>query len=132
MRWPWRTGRRALEALAATAPTSTPVVLHHVNPRTGRAPLATMGSAVQWLRPGEVTRSERRTGSAVLHVIEGRGETRIGEVVIPWERGDCFAVPSWQWIEHRNGSATAPACLFELNDEPALTALGLWREETRA
>jgi gentisate 1,2-dioxygenase len=38
-------------------------------------------------------------------------------------------VPPWQEVEHRNRSGTAPACLFHLNDEPALRALGLWHEE---
>ena len=71
----------------------------------------------------------RRTVSAVCHVIEGRGETRVGDTVLTWEAGDCFAVPPWQWIEHRNLTG-APACLFQMNDEPALRALGLWREES--
>jgi gentisate 1,2-dioxygenase len=38
-------------------------------------------------------------------------------------------VPPWHWVEHRNRSSAAPACLFHLNDEPALRALGLWHEE---
>jgi gentisate 1,2-dioxygenase len=89
-----------------------------------------MGSEVQWLRPGERTRAERRTGSGVFHAVEGRGDSRIGETLVAWEEGDCFVAPAWHWIEHANRS-TAPACLFHLTDEPALTALGLWREETR-
>ena len=35
----------------------------------------------------------------------------------------------WHWIEHDNGSAGEPACLFSFDDEPALRALGLWHEE---
>ena len=60
-----------------------------------------MGCEARWLRPGESTRAERRTGSGVFHVIEGRGESRVGDTVLTWEPGDCFAVPPWQWIEHR-------------------------------
>ena len=131
VRWPWRTVRKALAAMAATAPADLPVVLRHVNPRSGTWPLPTMGSEAQWLRPGETTRAERRTGSGVFHVVEGHGESRIGDSDIAWEQGDCFVAPSWHWIEHRNGSASAPACLFHLTDEPVLTALGLWREEVR-
>lgn len=132
VRWPWRTVRAALETMAATAPLATPVILRHVNPRTGGFPLATMGSEAQWLRPGETTRAERRTGSGVFHVVEGRGESRIGEAAVRWERGDSFVAPPWHWIEHRNRSSSAPACLFHLNDEPALRALGLWCEEARS
>ena len=56
VRWPWRTARAALAAMAATAPRRAPVVLRHVNPRTGEYPLQTMGSEARWLRPGEETR----------------------------------------------------------------------------
>jgi gentisate 1,2-dioxygenase len=38
--------------------------------------------------------------------------------------------PLWAALHvHRNHAAAAPACLFHLTDEPALAALGLWREE---
>jgi len=40
-------------------------------------------------------------------------------------------VPPWHWTAHRNRSGQAPACLFHLNDEPALRALGLWQVEGR-
>ena len=132
VRWPWTTVRAALQVMAAGAPRETPVVVRYVNPRSGAFPLATMGCEAQWLRPGERTRAERRTGSGVFHVIEGRGESRVGETAIAWEPGDLFVAPPWHWIEHANRSATAPACLFHLTDEPALRALGLWAEETRA
>ena len=65
-------------------------------------------------------------------MIEGRGESRIGEQTIAWEEGDVLAVPPWHWVEHRNRSTAGPACLFHLGDEPALRALGLWHEEVGA
>jgi gentisate 1,2-dioxygenase len=132
VRWPWRTTRAALAAMAATAPRRAPVVLRHVNPRTGEYPLRTMGSEARWLRPGEETRAERRTGSEVVHVIEGQGESRVGDRTLDWQAGDVFAVPPWHWITHRNRSGQAPACLFHLNDEPVLRALALWHEEAGA
>jgi gentisate 1,2-dioxygenase len=39
-------------------------------------------------------------------------------------------VPPWHWVQHKSRSASAPACLFHFNDEPALRALGLYLEET--
>ena len=87
VRWPWRTVRAALQAMAAETPVDRPVVLRYVNPRTGSFPLRTMGCEAQWLRPGESTSTERRTGSGILHVIEGRGESRIGDETLHWERG---------------------------------------------
>jgi len=129
VRWPWHAVRRALAAMAGSASPGAPVVLRYVNPRTGLPALATMGCEAQWLRPGERTRPERRTASAVLQVIEGAGESRIGGTVLDWAAGDTLVVPPWHWIEHRNLSAGEPACLFQFNDEPVLRALGLWDEE---
>ena len=67
----------------------------------------------------------------MFHVIEGRGESTIGDQSLAWERGDCVVAPPWHWVRHRNLSSSAPACLFQFNDEPALRALGLWQEDTR-
>ena len=131
VRWPWRTTREALAAMAAAAPAGQPVVLRYVNPRTGTFPLRTIGCEAQWLRPGESTSGERRTGSGVFHVIEGEGESRIGDEIFTWAPGDCVVAPPWHWLQHRNLSSSKPACLFHFNDEPALRALGLWQEESR-
>ncbi len=132
VRWPWRTVRAALARMGETAAPGAPVILRYVNPTTGASPLATIGSEAHWLRPGERTRAERRTASGVFHVIEGRGESRVGDTTLTWEPGDCFAAPPWQWVEHRNASPASPATLFHMNDEPAVRALGLWQEETSA
>jgi gentisate 1,2-dioxygenase len=131
VRWPWTSVRRALAGLASTAPAANPVILRYVNPTTGGPPLATMGCEAQWLRPGETTRAERRTASTVCQVIEGRGETRVGDAAFAWEPGDTFVAPPWHWVQHRSLSPAEPACLFQFNDEPVLRALGLWHEETQ-
>jgi len=131
VRWPWSAVRRGLQTMAATAPADRPVVLRYVNPRTGTFPLRTMGCEARWLRPEESTSAERRTSSGVFHVIEGRGESRIGDETFAWEPGDCVVSPPWHWVQHRNLSTSAPACLFQFDDEPALRALGLFLEEAR-
>ena len=129
VRWPWRTVRQSLAAMAATAPAGAPVLLRYVDPTTGRAPLRTMGAEARWLRPGERSARTRRTVSAVFHVIEGRGESTIGDVTLAWQRGDTFVAPPWHWTAHVN-AATEPAYLFSFTDEPAIEALGLYAEET--
>jgi gentisate 1,2-dioxygenase len=106
-------------------------VLRYVNPKTGAPALATMGCECQWLRPGETARPERRTARAVYHVIEGRGESRVGDATLAWEQGDTFVAPPWHFVEHRNLAPSAPACLFQFSDEPVLKALGLWQEESQ-
>jgi gentisate 1,2-dioxygenase len=68
----------------------------------------------------------------VYQVIEGRGESRVGDATFAWEPGDTFVAPPWHAVEHVNLTPTAPACLFQFNDEPAVRALGFWHEEPRA
>jgi gentisate 1,2-dioxygenase len=127
LRWPWRTMRRALATMADAA--AHPVRRAYVMPTTGAAPLPTMGAHAHWLRPAERVRAGRCTAGRVFHVIEGHGCSTIGETTLPWETGDTFVAPPWHWIEHDNGSAAEPACLFSFDDEPALRALGLYVEE---
>ena len=129
VRWPWPTVRSALATLAVATPPDEEVAFRYVNPRTGAPPLATLGAECQWLRPGERARRTRRTTSAVYHAIEGCGTSRVGDTELTWERGDTFVAPPWQWVAHANADPAAPACLFQFNDEPAVRALGLWREE---
>jgi gentisate 1,2-dioxygenase len=132
VRWPWQAVRRALAQMAARAPARQPVAMRYVNPTTGAPPLPTMGCEAQWLRPGEAGARERRTSSAVYHVVEGRGESQVGETVLSWEPGDVFVVPAWHWSAHRNASTGEPACLFQFNDEPVMRALGLFQEERQS
>jgi gentisate 1,2-dioxygenase len=126
-RWPWKTTRRVLEGMAASAPKDRPVRRAYVT-ATGAPPFATMGAEALWLRPHETARLSRSTASRVFHVIEGAGRSRIGDAELGWEPGDTFVAPPWHAIEHEN-PAPAPACLFSFNDEPAVRALGLWQEE---
>src|SRR2546427_351688 len=127
-RWPWRATRRALEGLAASTPKDRPVTRAYVT-LTGAPPVATMGGDAHWLRPGERARAGRSTAGPGFPGMQGRGRSRSGETELAWEPGDTFVAPPWHWIQHDNGSAGQPACLFSFNDEPAVRALGLWQEE---
>ena len=130
LRWPWRTVRRALAAMADGAAAAHAVTLAYTMPTTDAAPLPTMGAAAHWLRPAEHARAGRSTAGRVFHVIEGHGASTVGDTKLTWEVGDTFVAPPWHWIEHENASAGEPACLFSFNDEPALRALGLFAEES--
>ena len=74
LRWPWRTVRQALAALATTAPANTPVVLAYVDPTTGRPP------SVRWARrrsgcvpaSGRVASGARRAPCITSSKVAGR------------------------------------------------------------
>jgi gentisate 1,2-dioxygenase len=48
---------------------------------------------------------------------------------LEWGEKDVFAVPGWATYEHRNASLADDAILFSYSDTPAVTSLGLYREE---
>ena len=120
---------------AAAAGVESPcdgVMLRYVNPHTGGHVMATMGAAMQLLRPGEATRAHRHTGNVVYQVAKGAGHSVIDGERFDWTEKDIFCVPSWSWHEHANASATEDACLFSFNDFPVIEKLALRREERLA
>ena len=131
MYYPWSRTRAALERLA-TGEGGSPydgVIMEYTNPRTGGAAMSTMACFVQLLRPGQHTLAHRHTTSAVYHVVEGRGSTRVGDTVLEWQEKDTFCVPGWAFHEHTNASPTEPSFLFSFTDAPIIKGLQLYREE---
>lgn len=122
---------RSREALAAIARNGAPDACHghklrYVNPATGGAPMPTIGACLQLLPAGFATAPYRGTDGTVFSVVEGEGETIVGDTTIRWKPRDLFVVPAWHRRTHR---ATSEAVLFSFSDRPVQEALGLWREE---
>jgi len=103
--------------------------LEYRNPLTGGPALTTLGTGLQRLRPGGQCLAQRHTGSLLNYVISGSGTTVVEGSQFHWQAGDFIAIPPWSWYEHTNASATEAATLFQVNDIPALQALGLYRHE---
>ena len=55
---------------------------------------------------GLTTRKARTTATAMVVVIEGEGESRIGDKTFNWKQHDVFTLPRWQWIR-AHGDARA-------------------------
>jgi gentisate 1,2-dioxygenase len=105
------------------------ISLEYRHPQTGGPVMPTMACCVQLLRAGERTKAHRHTGSAVYHVVKGKGETIIDGQRFGWTKGDIIALPPWALHEHAN-TAGDDAVLFSIQDRPVLDALGLYYEET--
>jgi gentisate 1,2-dioxygenase len=71
----------------------------------------------------------RHTSSALYHVVEGQGRTKVGDTYLDWRKGDTFVVPLWQWHAHEN-LGNDEAIVFSLSDRPVMESLQLYREET--
>ena len=102
--------------------------LQYVNPLNGGPTLPTFSCELQLLRPGRKTRSHRHTCTTVYNAFRGQGVTTIEQETFHWGQGDFFLIPPWRWHSHENTSAQ-DAILFSINDSPAMTAMGLYREE---
>jgi len=100
--------------------------LRYINPATGGSPMPTIGAFMALLPDGFSTAPYRSTDGTIYSVVEGTGETVIGDTVFRWKPRDIFVVPSWNTHFHRAGS---DAVLFSFSDRPVQDILGLWREE---
>lgn len=127
-RYPWTEVRESLQALEADTAAHDMVWLAYVNPETGAECLPTLGFSALMLRPGETARPVRRSASAVIHVIEGEGESLIDGVEIAWEEDDTFCVPTHAEVTLTNRSTKAPAYLFVVDDAPIQRKLAFYEE----
>ncbi|WP_406164021.1 cupin domain-containing protein [Streptomyces canus] len=129
--YPWEQTHEAVTDLAEVSDGSPydGIIMEYVNPVTGGSVMPTMGAHMQLLRPAEVTKAHRHTGSVIYQVAEGRGHSIIGGRRFDWKKNDIFCVPSWAWHEHANDDPAEGAFLFSFNDFPMIKSLGLFREE---
>lgn len=95
--YPYARTREALHRLAKAGPPDAchGYKLRYVNPANGGAPIATMGTFMQLLPKGFASAPYRCTDGTVFSVVEGQGESRIGDKTFRWKKRDHFVVPSW-------------------------------------
>lgn len=128
MRFPWRDVRQALMDLSRVRSGDELVHLAYVNPLTGAECLPILGCSAIMLRPGETRKIGRRTASAVIHVVEGQGESLIESELIAWNTHDITALPTYADLRIRNVSTRNPAFLFMVDDAPLQRKLRFYRE----
>jgi gentisate 1,2-dioxygenase len=102
--------------------------LRYVNPANGGSALSTIGAFMQMLPAGFKSSPYRSTDACICVVVEGEGETQIGDTVLTWKPKDIFVVPAWALHSHK---ADKKAILFSASDRPVQQKLDLWREERR-
>ena len=94
----------------------------------GRRVHAGLGFSALMLRPGETLRPNRRSSSAVFHVIEGSGEANVDGKLLKFEDSDVVAIPTHADIEIANRSTSKPCYLFQVDDAPMQRKLGFFEE----
>ena len=58
-------------------------------------------------RAGTATHAWRTSSNAICCVVEGEGETRVGNDRISWRQRDIFTLPQGNWISHSNDQDSA-------------------------
>jgi gentisate 1,2-dioxygenase len=100
--------------------------LAYVNPETGQECMPTLGFSAIMLRPGEEVRMNRRSSSAVFHVVTGGGSAVIDGVEMQFQEADTFAAPTHATTQLRNASKTEATYLFMVDDAPMQRKLGFY------
>jgi gentisate 1,2-dioxygenase len=94
------------------------------NPTTGGDVLPTIRAEFHRLRPGTRTAARREVGSSVFQVFDGTATVRVAGHEWTVERGDLFAVPSWQPLTLATEHG---ADLFRFADTPIFERLNQHR-----
>jgi gentisate 1,2-dioxygenase len=126
-RYPYADALRAL-AQAPRSPDGARRV-RYVNPLNGAGAMPMLDTAMLQLDPGAPTLPARSSANLVCTVVEGHGESRIGDQTFRWGPRDTFTVPQHNWVSHH---ARDTARLFVVSDADVLRRLGLLREEVQA
>jgi gentisate 1,2-dioxygenase len=120
-------------ASAATAVAAAPPArdgsrrVRYINPLTGGTGMALMDCFLVQLDPGVSTLPFRTSANSVCCVVEGVGESRVGDETIRWKKRDIFTLPQGNRIVH--GSIGGKARLFQVSDRDIYARLGLLKEE---
>ena len=100
--------------------------MRYVNPVTGDFAMPTIATFMQLLPKGFETAAYRSSDAMVFSVVEGSGETRVGDETFKWSKRDTFVIPSWTSHTHHPAE---DAVLFSFSDRAVQTKLGIWRED---
>jgi len=128
-RYPWDAAAKALDAVKPAADGSRR--LRYTNPMNGGAVLSTIDCYLLGLSKGKETAAYRTNSNGACVVVEGEGQSRLGDEVISWGPKDIFTLPHGQWISHTATSAGG-AKLFQITDRELFRRLDFLRDETRA
>ena len=117
----------ALKALAA-APADKDGArrVRYANPVTGGPSMALLDSWLIEVTGASETVPRQTNYNSVFAVLDGEGESRIGDQTVSWSRNDIFTAPQGNWVSHKAKGDTAR--LFEVNDREIYRRLGVLEE----
>jgi gentisate 1,2-dioxygenase len=124
-RYPYADAVRAL-AHAPASPDGARRV-RYINPLNGEGAMALLETSMMQVDSGRQTLPVRSNANLVCTVVEGYGETRVGDQTFPWAPRDTFTVPQHNWVSHRSKEGSAR--LLVVSDADVMRRLGLLAED---
>lgn len=104
--------------------------VRYINPLNGQNALALLDSTMVQIDAGVQSLPARTNANLVVAVVEGQGESCVGDKQFSWEARDVFTVPQHNWAWHR--AIGGDARLFVVSDADALRRLNVLTEEVQA
>jgi len=101
--------------------------VRYINPLTGGTSMALIDCFLVQLDAGTTTIPFRTNATSVCCVVEGEGESEVGNTMVRWKKRDIFTLPQGNRIVHRSSGGTAR--LFQVSDRDIYARLGLLKEE---
>ena len=101
--------------------------VRYINPLSGGTAMELMDCFLVQLDPDVTTLPFRTSASSFCCVVEGSGESQVGNQAIRWNKRDIFTLPQGNRIVHKSSGGTAR--LFQVSDRDIYARLGLLREE---
>lgn len=99
----------------------------YINPLSGQGAMALLAASMMQIDAQTQSLPVRSTCNQVVAVVEGEGESQIGDQIIRWSQRDVFTIPQHQWARHR--ALSQDARLFVVSDADAMQRLNLLRED---
>jgi gentisate 1,2-dioxygenase len=124
-RYPYADAVRALAHAPASPDGSRRI--RYVNPLNGEGAMALLETSMIQIDHGVQTLPTRTNANLVCAVVDGYGESRIGNKSISWGPRDVFTVPQHNWVSHH--SQDGDARLFIVSDADVMRRLGVLTEE---
>ena len=118
----------AVAALAASPPARDGSRrVRYINPLNGGTAMELIDCFLVQLDPGQTTLPFRTNASSVCCVVEGAGESQVGNDTVRWRKRDIFTLPQGNRVVHRSTGGIAR--LFVVSDRDIYARLGLLKEE---
>ncbi|MEM8729272.1 MAG: cupin domain-containing protein [Pseudomonadota bacterium] len=126
-RYPWARTEAALRSLSRYGD-GGPAELDYVNPETGEDVLPTMGFTASMLAAGQTDEPPLRSASSAIHIVGGKGRSKIDGVTFEWSAKDTFTIPVFAHVTHE---AEEDSFFIRIHDKPLQQKIGYYEERPR-